>query len=87
MDSEGNFAMIDVKMVMDPETINPRKKIRAKDTHGLADLIASQGKSAMNLDSAYAKFMEGSSDRGYNKVTKKSAHLEVLLFLKLFLND
>lgn len=48
--NDNSFSILDVKMVMDPEIIDRRKKIRAKGTQGLADLIASQGKSNTNLD-------------------------------------
>lgn len=51
--------MADLKIGIDPEAPGPRKKIREKDTKGLADLIASQGRSLTNLDQEYARFMDG----------------------------
>ena len=48
--SNDSFNLVDVKIAMDPEAQDPRRKVRAKDTKGLADLIASQGKSNTNLD-------------------------------------
>lgn len=61
--SQAGFNLVDVKIGMDPDAQDPRRKVRAKDTKGLAELIASQGKAVTNLDKEYAMFMDGSQKR------------------------
>ena len=61
--SQAGFNLVDVKLAMDPDAQNPRRKVRAKDTKGLAELIASQGKAVTNLDKEYRMFMDGSQKR------------------------
>ena len=52
--------LADLKIGIDPGAQDPRKKIRAKDTKGLAELIASQGRiNDANLDQEYTRFMDG----------------------------
>ena len=41
MQNSGSFNLVDMKIALDPDAQNPRRKVRAKDTKGLAELIAS----------------------------------------------